>query len=157
MKIRKGFVSNSSGSSFICAICNHSEYVHDMALTEAGFAQCENEHVFCEEHLLDGVTSEDLINDDYIGECYPDKYCPICQFQEYSQPEMAEYLNEKYNISRDEVFSEIKKVNKRRKKLYNYEYIEHVLKTHNLTDDIVLTEIKNTFKTYKNFLNRNIK
>lgn len=158
MKIRIGFVSNSSSSSFICEICNHTETVYDSSYREAGFAQCINEHVFCEEHLINrSDNDDDIVEDDYLGDVYPEKCCPICQFQEYSQSELSQYLLEKYNIARDVVFAEIKAVNKRRKKLYSYEYIEYVFKKYNLTDDGVLEELKNTYTTYENFMNRNNK
>lgn len=152
MKKRNGFVSNSSSSSFICEICNHTEVGYDDSLSDLGFAQCVNEHIFCEEHLLDNETEE---NDD-IGECYTEKCCPICQFTMYSQPELARYLLELYSIPRDTVFQEIKAVNKRRKKLYDYEYIEYVFKQNNLTDDIILQQMKDKFGTYKNFLKRKL-
>jgi hypothetical protein len=43
MKIRKGFVSNSSSSSYICEICE--EEMGDYHYS------CENGHMFCEDHL----------------------------------------------------------------------------------------------------------
>jgi hypothetical protein len=156
MKIRKGFVSNSSSSSFICEICAHTETGYDQSPTELGFVQCVNEHIFCEEHLLQDAATEDLIDTDDNGEVYPERCCPICQFKEYSQGELSIYLREVYGIDRDVVFAEIKKLNKRRKKLYDYEYIEYVFKQFNLTDDMILAELKNKYITYQNFMERKI-
>ena len=51
MKIRLGFVSNSSSSSFTCNICGHTESGWDLPLSEAGFIECSNYHIFCEEHV----------------------------------------------------------------------------------------------------------
>lgn len=51
MKIRKGFVSNSSSSSFICEVCGHAESGYDVAYAEIGFATCEQGHVFCQDHI----------------------------------------------------------------------------------------------------------
>jgi len=148
MKIRKFFVSNSSSSSFICEICGHTESGYDMSLEDMGFVQCVNEHIFCDEHLINtekGVGTVD--EEDFVLE----PHCPICQFEEYSQYELAWFLLKEYRIPKDTVFQEIKDVNKRRKKLYDYEYIEYVFKKHDLTDDLVLSSLKERFETYSNF------
>jgi hypothetical protein len=147
MKIRTGFVSNSSSSSFVCEICSHSETGYDASPDDLGFAVCVNEHIFCEEHLL----HTDCEREDYE---YPEDCCPICQFIEYSQPELAQYLLEKYGVARDDVFAEIKQLNKRRKKLYNYEYIDYVFKKFNISDEEILKELKTKYGTYTNFLDR---
>lgn len=51
MKIRIGFVSNSSSSSFVCDICGEEASGMDMTIYEAEMVQCENGHIFCEEHM----------------------------------------------------------------------------------------------------------
>lgn len=62
MKIRKGFVSNSSTTSFTCEICGNSESGWDsVGITDFGFFQCENGHVLCLEHKLDvDLTTEEM-------------------------------------------------------------------------------------------------
>jgi len=50
MKIRLGFVSNSSSSSYTCDICNVTESGWDLGLGEAGMKQCVHGHTFCIEH-----------------------------------------------------------------------------------------------------------
>lgn len=58
-KIRKGFVSNSSSSSFICDVCGYEASGFGMSLYEAEMFECENGHTCCEEHLLsDNITPE---------------------------------------------------------------------------------------------------
>ncbi len=52
MKIRTGFVSNSSSSSFICCITGQEEIVYDTTHSEIGFAQCERGHEFLEKYLI---------------------------------------------------------------------------------------------------------
>jgi len=52
MKIRNGFVSNSSSSSFICEVCGQDASGYDMCLSEAGMYTCDNGHTFCEDHAL---------------------------------------------------------------------------------------------------------
>ena len=54
MKIRNGFVSNSSSSSFTCEVCGETQSGMDMSRSEAGMVECENGHTFCESHELDG-------------------------------------------------------------------------------------------------------
>lgn len=50
MKIRQGFVSNSSSSSFTCDICKETESGWDLGLQEAEMWQCKSGHTFCESH-----------------------------------------------------------------------------------------------------------
>lgn len=48
MKKRKGFVSNSSSSSFICDITGREFSGWDMGLVDAGMYSCKNNHTFDE-------------------------------------------------------------------------------------------------------------
>lgn len=52
MKIRTGFVSNSSSSSFICKVCGETQSGMDMSLSDAEMMECENGHTFCQLHQL---------------------------------------------------------------------------------------------------------
>lgn len=60
MKIRKGFVSNSSSSSFVCDVCGNVESGYDASASEMGFANCENGHLFCEDHIVRELTDEQV-------------------------------------------------------------------------------------------------
>jgi len=51
MKIRNGFVSNSSSSSFVCDVCHGVESGWDMGLSDAEVTECEVGHVFCDSHM----------------------------------------------------------------------------------------------------------
>lgn len=53
MKIRMGFVSNSSSSSFTCNCCGQTESGMDLCLSEAGMVRCIEDHVFCEGHEVE--------------------------------------------------------------------------------------------------------
>ena len=148
MKIRKGFVSNSSSSSFICEICGRTETGYEADFRDFEFVECENGHLFCNEHLINVEDEPETLE----GErAILEKHCPICQFQEYSQYELARFLVKEYGIPKEKVFQEIKALNRRRKKLYDNEYIEYVFKQHNLTDDIVLNSLKERFESYSQF------
>lgn len=81
----------------------------------------------------------------------PEEFCPICNFIEYSESDLSKYLLKKYGISRDEVFAEIKTFNKRRKKLYDNEYITYVCKKFDLNPIEIVSSWKNEFGTYKKF------
>jgi len=177
-KYRKDFVTNSSSSSFVCDICGRSETGMNLGLSEAGMYQCENGHTICEDELFetpnykeflqDAIDQEDidLINklDDmdeseledlsmnYEFRYYlPEKYCPICNFTSYSASDMTSYLVKTKGITRDEVFAEIKKINKRRKKLYDTEYVQYVCQKFSLTEKDLIDEVKNQFNTYGMF------
>jgi hypothetical protein len=50
VKYRKSFVTNSSSSSYICDVCGEDASGWDMTLSEANMYECENGHVFCEDH-----------------------------------------------------------------------------------------------------------
>lgn len=98
---------------------------------------------------------EDIIFDEWItdGGYYevPECLCPICQFIEYSDYDLSAYLLKEYGISRDEVFAEVKQLNKRRKKLYENEYITYVCKKFDLNPTEIVAGWKEKFGTYKNF------
>ena len=179
MKFRKDFVTNSSSSSFVCEICGYSTGGWDMSLSEADMMECVNGHIFCSEHALErpnkkemiklimeneynSLTEEDLMNmeedilfEDYLSEggCYeiPECVCPICQFVEYSEEDLSAYLLKEYKVSRDLVFEEVKQLNKRRKKLYESEYITYVCKEFNLNPAEIVGGWKEKFGTYKAF------
>ena len=81
----------------------------------------------------------------------PECFCPICQFEEYSSYDMASYLLAQYKVSKDDAFAEIKKQNKRRRKLYDYEYIAYVVKQKNLNLGEIQASWKEKYKSYKDF------
>lgn len=62
MKLRNGFVSNSSSSSFTCDVCGNTESGMDACASDLGFEQCVNGHCFCQDHQdgLEGGSPEQL-------------------------------------------------------------------------------------------------
>jgi len=46
MKTRKGLVSNSSSTSFVCDMCGKIESGMDACLSDVGMVQCEHGHTF---------------------------------------------------------------------------------------------------------------
>lgn len=102
MKIRDGFVSNSSTTSFTCQVCGHTEAYSDcISLGEAGGCRCENGHVMCLEHRLDPdgdryrVTAEK---------------CPICSGTEMDLDLVELFLLKKLGWTKDQIWEEMKKL-----------------------------------------------
>lgn len=187
MKFRKDFVTNSSSSSYICEICGAECIGMDLSLSDAEMSYCVNGHCVCDEDMY-AIPMELMISElmqvttrhgeeDLAGMSYgelrdqynyyydgrwnvPEECCPICRFEEYSDEDMAAYLLAEYKISREEVFSEIKKHNRRRRKLYDSEYIAHVCQKHNLNLAEIPRQWKETFGRYaifKKYLKENKK
>ncbi len=59
MKIRQGFVSNSSSTSFICGICGEDQSGYDTSLDDTNMQSCINDHTFCNSHQRE-VSHEEL-------------------------------------------------------------------------------------------------
>ena len=108
---------------------------------------------FTEDELV--VMDEDELFDEFCSESgyydVPECLCPICNFIEYSEYDLSAYLLKEYGVSRDEVFEDVKKLNKRRKKLYENEYITYVCKKFDLNPTEIVASWKEKFGTYKNF------
>ena len=106
-----------------------------------------------EEELI--IMDEDALFDRFCSDGYnydiPECMCPICQFIEYSEYDLSAYLLKTYGISRNEVFTEVKKFNKRRKKLYENEYITYVCKKFDLNPTEIVAGWKEKFGTYSKF------
>jgi len=145
MKIRLGFVSNSSSSSFVCDVCGRAESGMDISLRDFDMIHCVNNHTFCT-----CESTEDIPDDIDYYEC-PEKYCPVCSFLTFSQWDLSKYLEKRTEIPREEVFNEVKKLNPRRKKLYDNEYIIYACSKSNINRDSLMTEVKQKFATYSDF------
>ena len=118
MKIRHGFVSNSSSSSFICDVTGRIASGWDISLEEAEMIECKNGHTFSEDCVLhkekfDKLTSE-CSNEDseefdedfryYI----PAEFCPICTLTHIDDTMVLKYLIAKGRINIDNVVKEIR-------------------------------------------------
>ena len=108
------------------------------------------------EYELLAMSEDDLFHDFCSEGGYyevPECMCPICQFIEYSEYDLSAYLLKEYDVSREEVFEEVKKLNKRRRKLYENEYITYVCQKFNLNPAEIVASWKEKFNTYSEFKN----
>lgn len=97
-----------------------------------------------DDELIEGILEE---------WCYemPEEFCPICQFEEYSSRDMANYLFAEYKVPKSEVFDIIKKKNKRRKKVYDFEYINFVTEKFGLHLEDIQASFRKKYNTYSEF------
>ncbi len=108
MKIRKGFVSNSSSSSFVCDVSGNIESGWDLSLEDAYMFECVNGHTFGDDYLVD--KEEYMKNDDGGGDYrweVPAKHCPICTMEYIMESDAIKYLLKKSNTTMKDVMSEI--------------------------------------------------
>lgn len=81
----------------------------------------------------------------------PEALCPICRFVEYSESDLSRYLEQMYGVSRAEVFAKVRESNRRRKKLYENEYITEVCRRFDLSPHNIVAGWKEQFGTYAKF------
>jgi hypothetical protein len=86
MKVRLGFVSNSSSSSFVCGVCGAIESGMDCSPSDFEMFECENGHVFCKSHKLGNYSFEELS----IGEMKR----TILNSGNYSKEEIEEFSDD---------------------------------------------------------------
>jgi len=63
MKIRSGFVSNSSSSSFTCNVCGATESGYDVSLNDVGMFECIKGHVVCDSHQINVEVTVDMMKE----------------------------------------------------------------------------------------------
>jgi len=94
-------------------VCGETQSGFDQGPSDLGMAQCENGHVFCDDHLIDWPEPKDTPDevetdeDTEMLEEYEEEYddcgqnqdgdyhvacCPICQMEAVSEYEMNKYL-----------------------------------------------------------------
>jgi len=89
MKIRNGFVSNSSTTSFTCDSCGGTEAGMDLCLREVEMVECAAGHCI---HMscLDGLSKETGIDYEMAEDKYGEELlsnCPFCEFHVISAEE----------------------------------------------------------------------
>ena len=131
MKVRNGFVSNSSSSSFTCDICGATESGMDASARDLGFVTCRKGHTICEGHANEAehTTEEKLailkasryysnVSDDpdeiddqfeemLLDEGIPETECPICSMKTCTKEMILAFLLTKYQLTEKSVEKEI--------------------------------------------------
>ena len=106
MKVRNGFVSNSSSSSFVCVICGEAEGGYDIELDDVYMYECENGHDF-HEHCTSKESQKELEEIDDRYDIDP-KHCPICSMTDITNSDGYRYLKKKTGMSNSDVLNEVK-------------------------------------------------
>lgn len=127
MKIRTGFVSNSSSSSFICDVCGNTESGMGASLSDFDMCKCENGHTMCDSHKINTTLtlnqkidailrqntfssekelrekSENDIDDKLYGYSLPAEFCKICQMEALTDYDIIYYMLRKHGLTIKEV------------------------------------------------------
>lgn len=158
MKIRKGFVSNSSSSSFICEVCGEVEAGYDMSYDEAGFMMCEHGHVLCKSHihpitidkakaLLEKIKSDTkYVSGDFLEKEEADQLQELIDidvdslnyrsFQDYGYDQFPEEICPICSLE----------------EISDSDILMYILKEHNSTRQFVIDKAKKEFGTYGKFM-----
>ena len=128
MKIRQGFVSNSSSSSFTCSYCEAN--ISGMDMYPA--ISCSNDHDFCEycsykiklsepthEEMVAYVAKhsswsegEDTTDEGFVKDIYEDvlsdygfdtSVCPCCNLEVIPRSDLLPFLLKHYNLTIEQV------------------------------------------------------
>jgi len=107
MKIRNRFVSNSSSSSFTCAVCGNTQSGYDMSLNDFEMSRCENGHIIDNECLDQRIY--ELIKEEGNKHDFSIEYCPICQFEVLDDADALKFLYHVLGYSGKAILEDIKK------------------------------------------------
>lgn len=136
MKVRYGFVSNSSTSSFLCDVCGTIEADRDLNIKDAEMVSCRSGHTLCTSHMrnedfdsksleekrklllandwlkesdnLEGAEIEDMYEDWKSDYGIPPAMCPFCQLNRVTDSHLISHLLKVLGSSREQVIEQIK-------------------------------------------------
>ena len=157
MKIRKGFVSNSSSSSFICEVCGNVESGYDASYDDMDFAQCENGHEFCRDHIMPmteekakAILAKVLADTKYVDEDFlemeeADQLASIMEIdlRYFSSSSMSDF-------GYDELPEELCPICAL-EALSDSDILNYILKEHGSTREFVIEKARKEFGNYENF------
>jgi hypothetical protein len=115
MMLRRGFVSNSSTSSFVCEVCHDGYEEEESFPCEPSIRRCVKKHLFCLDHSYDEFENildvEYNLTDRHVGENLydsmymnvPEDCCPICKLDEIPDSHIIDFLLKYNNFTREKV------------------------------------------------------
>ena len=109
MKIRLGFVSNSSSSSYTCEVCDNIESGMDCSLEDLGMIECEHGHIMCDTHITDQVKAQmdDYLVESEYGHKLKETVCPLCMLKQLSISDELMYYRRKLKTDNEKTKEEI--------------------------------------------------
>lgn len=159
MKIRNGFVSNSSSSSFVCDITGHADSGYDISAEDLGFIEFACGHIIDKDLVppdkYQRISKEDVLK--YIKFTYMDYeqdfYDMILQmsdkeFEKWKNTKDAEYLLKEINYVKPASMCPICNF-KRAAPKDMYRYLLKEL--YNGDESKLLEQVKEKFENYENF------
>jgi len=154
MKNRTGFVSNSSSSSFVCAVSGESYEGYD-GQYDVPYACCTNGHEFCANFLLEAAAVEKTVDEmrtELIDNSH-DKKMTIA-YKNASDDDIREWWNDEFKCDEEDYYE----VSPERCPICSFVYGEmstllcHLLVKASTTEEQVLAELKEQFGSYEAFL-----
>lgn len=159
MKIRKGFVSNSSSSSFICEVCGEVESGYDASASDVGFSFCENGHSFCQEHVLPIsreaaealvkriIENPEWVSQDFLDQTTEDQIEEILSISTRDADGNSTFSDYGFDDGIPEEFCPICSLTA----LSDGDILSYILKEHGSTREFVIEKARKEFGTYDKF------
>jgi len=148
MKIRKGFVSNSSSTSFTCEVCGETCSGMDMGLSDFEMYQCENGHCFCEGHMKKEISITDIrdfvLKDKYISDEFKEK---IQKMNDMGYLYEEEETMDKYRYSSSSKTCPICNF----EEISESDVYKYLMIINDLDKEKILKRLKENFPSYKEF------
>jgi DNA-directed RNA polymerase subunit RPC12/RpoP len=107
MKIRLGFVANSSSTSYVCNVCKEIMTLNDGDDASEVMLFCENGHEICREHVEYKHKIQEVLDEE---ENLKEEFCPICSFEVLDTDDIRKYLMKKNKYTEKSLTKEIKTI-----------------------------------------------
>ncbi len=150
MKIRSGFVSNSSSSSFTCDICKKTVVLYDGEGSE-DYLTCEEGHEVCACHVKNKATAKQMrealgkyANENYEGEELTNE---LKEIEGYDSDELSDYFYESFGGDLPSVDCPLCQF----KTLTDDDLVDYLLMSLNTTKKEALKDATTRFKNYDEF------